>query len=399
LSTLRRNTEIECLRAIAVLGVIFHHMLGNLFQHGLPVLGSIPNYFNFWFGVDLFFSISGYVIARTLLPQLAALDGRIRQQIAITVAFWIRRAWRLLPSAWLWLGLMLLAVVTFNHSGVFGSLHANLMATVAGVLDYANFRFADALFHHEYGASFVYWSLSLEEQFYFLLPLFVLCLRRRVDVLIIVLVVAQLGLVRTPLLMSLRTDALALGVLLAIASPSKAYARIAPRCFLALGAVRWVMPCLLLTLLSVLASPYLQTWRFHVSAIAFVSTILVWIASFDQDYLFPPNRIRSVLAWIGARSYAMYLIHIPVFFLLRETCYRFGIPVKNTGPQAGGLIISAACLIALFAELNYRYIECPLRRHGRHIADRFLLRRGHMPAPLYSLSNSVTQTSALTESL
>ena len=132
MSALRRNSEIECLRAVAVLGVIFHHMLGNLFQHGLPVLGSMPNYFNFWFGVDLFFSISGYVIARTLLPQLAAFDGTLRQQIVITTAFWIRRAWRLLPSAWLWLGLTLLAVVAFNHSGARGARAMVDSSTVAG---------------------------------------------------------------------------------------------------------------------------------------------------------------------------------------------------------------------------------------------------------------------------
>jgi peptidoglycan/LPS O-acetylase OafA/YrhL len=397
LSALRRNSEIECLRAVAVLGVIFHHMLGNLFQHGLPVLGSMPNYLNFWFGVDLFFSISGYVIARTLLPQLAAFDGTLRQQIVITTAFWIRRAWRLLPSAWLWLGLTLLAVVAFNHSGAFGSVHANLMATLAGILDYANFRFANALFHHEYGASFVYWSLSLEEQFYFLLPLFALCLRRRIDLLMIVLIVAQLSLVRTPLLMSLRTDALAWGVLLAIASSSKTYTRISPQYLLTLGPMRWIVPCLLLTLLSALASPYLQTWRFHVGMIALISTMLVWIASYDRDYLLPQTRIKDALAWIGARSYAIYLIHIPVFFLLRETCYRLGISINNTGPQVPLLIVLAACLIASFAELNYRYVERPLRRHGRYIADRFLQLKGHIVTPAHSPSSSVTQAGTLTE--
>lgn len=325
MNALRRNSEIECLRALAVLGVVFHHMLGNLFKAGLPALGSLPMYFNFWFGVDLFFAIPGYVIARNLLPQLAAFEGKFRKQITIIGAFWIRRAWRLLPSAWLWLGLTLLAVVAFNRSAVFGTLHANLMATLAGMLDYANLRFGNAFFRYEYGASFVYWSLSLEEQFYFLLPLLVLFLRRRIDVFMIVLVVAQFGLVRTPLLMSLRTDALALGVLLAIATPTAMYAAVAPRYLLGLGALRWIVPCLLLALLAMLASPYLQYWRFHVSAIAAISAALVWIASYNQDYLFPQSWIKRSLVWVGMRSYAIYMIHIPTFFLLRETCFRLGI--------------------------------------------------------------------------
>jgi peptidoglycan/LPS O-acetylase OafA/YrhL len=377
LSTLRRNNEIECLRAIAVLGVAFHHMLGNLFKNGLPALGAAPKYLDFWFGVDLFFAISGYVIARSLLPQLAASEGKLRQQMAMVGAFWIRRAWRLLPSAWLWLGLTLLAVAAFNRSSAFGTLHANLMATLAGLFDYANIRFAHAFFRYEYGASFVYWSLSLEEQFYFLLPLLVLCLRRRIDLFMIALVAVQFALIRTPLLMSLRTDAIALGVLLAMAAPTSIYASAAPRYLLGLGTLRWIVPGLLLALLAMLAAPIMMYWRLHVGMIAVISVVLVWIASYNRGYLFPEGRIERCLVWIGARSYAIYLIHVPVFFLIREVCYRLNVGISNTGLPAVVFAIVAAGLIALFAELNYRYVEQPLRRRGRRIADLFLSRRGY----------------------
>lgn len=135
--------DIELLRGIAVLGVVFHHLQGSLFRDGLAWLGSVAAYGQFWWGVDLFFAISGFVIARSLIPQLRACTSgaqcwqRIRD-------FWIRRAFRLLPSAWLWLLLMLLASLFLNRSGAFGSLHANLWATVAGLLQFANFRFADS---------------------------------------------------------------------------------------------------------------------------------------------------------------------------------------------------------------------------------------------------------------
>jgi peptidoglycan/LPS O-acetylase OafA/YrhL len=378
----RRNSDIECLRAVAVIGVAFHHMHGNLFHPGLPWMGRLLQHADFWFGVDLFFAISGFVIARSLLPQMAAC-GSMRDQVSVIWAFWIRRFWRLLPSAWLWLGLLLLAVVAFNHSGAFGSIHANLMATLAGMLDVANFRFADAFFRYEYGASFVYWSLSLEEQFYLLLPLLVACLRRRIDLLMIGIFVLQFCVFRTPLLMSVRTDALALGVLLAIAAPGKPYVAIEPRFLLRLRSLRTLLPVLLLAVLAVITSADLQGWRFRISAIAALSAILVWLASYDRDYLLQGGLCKRALVWIGARSYAIYLIHVPVYFVLRELGFRLG-TVNDTSPfmPAWLLCLLAIGMIALLADLNYRYLEQPLRNRGKRIADRFLRRRAPSSAQI-----------------
>ncbi|WP_449429430.1 acyltransferase family protein [Rhodanobacter umsongensis] len=376
-----RNRDIECLRAVAVIGVAFHHMQGSLFHPGLPWIAQLFRHAQFWFGVDLFFAISGFIIARSLLPQVAACAGNVRQQAATIGAFWIRRFWRLLPSAWLWLGLILLATLACNRSGAFGSLHANLMATLAGMLDVANFRFADAIFRYEYGASFVYWSLSLEEQFYLLLPLLVVVLRRRIDLLMVALVLLQLCLFRTTLLMSIRTDALALGVLLAIAVPGRMYAALNPCFLLRLRAVRVLLPCLLLACLAWLASTDPLAMPFRISVIAAVSTILVWLASYDNDYLLPAGRFKRALVWIGARSYAIYLIHVPVYFLLRELCFRLGAAVILPAWLLAALAIG---LIALLADLNYRFLEQPLREHGQRVAENFGQRWKDRQLPVYA---------------
>ncbi|MCW5337940.1 acyltransferase family protein, partial [Pseudomonas aeruginosa] len=173
----KRILDIELLRGLAVLGVVFHHLHGNLFSGSPALLDGINQRVQFWWGVDLFFAISGFVIARTLIPQLR--EAPTRQAFWEQARyFWIRRAFRLLPSAWLWLALILACCLLLNRSGAFGSLSANLAASLAGFLQVANFRFADSFYRYEYGASFVYWSLSLEEQFYLLLPLLILCLRR-----------------------------------------------------------------------------------------------------------------------------------------------------------------------------------------------------------------------------
>ena len=365
-----RNRDIECLRAVAVMGVAVHHVQDNLFHPGLPWITRLFTHAQFWFGVDLFLAISGFVIARSLLPQMDRSTGNLRAQAGVVGAFWIRRFWRLLPSAWFWLGAMLLASAVFNRSGAFGSIHANLMATLAGMFNVANFRLADSLFRYEYGASFVYWSLSLEEQFYLLLPLLVFVLRKRIDILMAALVLIQLLVLRTPLLMMIRTDALALGVLLAVVAPGRAYAAMNPRFLLRIGVLRVLLPCLLLACLAWLVATGQQALPLRITIIAAAATVLVWLASYDCDYLLPEGSFKGILVWIGARSYAIYLIHVPVYFLLRELDFRLGY-----SPPAWLLFLLAIGLIALLADLNYRYIEQPLRERGRRLAGNFARHR------------------------
>ena len=129
MSSSKRIMDIELLRGIAVLGVLFHHLQDSLFAASVPLLQRITLYTQPWWGVDLFFAISGFVIARSLIPALQGCSTR-QEYWQETRNFWLRRAFRLLPSAWLWLALMLLACLFLNRSGAFGTLQANLQATL-----------------------------------------------------------------------------------------------------------------------------------------------------------------------------------------------------------------------------------------------------------------------------
>lgn len=280
--------------------------------------------------------------------------------------FWIRRAFRLLPSAWLWLALILACCLLLNRSGAFGSLSANLAASLAGFLQVANFRFADSFYRYEYGASFVYWSLSLEEQFYLLLPLLILCLRRYLGWALLALVLVQFFSLRTPLLMVLRTDALAIGVLLALASLQPGYARWNPTL---LGRA-WSGPLLLAAVaaaLGVLASEAYSLVTVRIGAIALLCGLLVWIASYDRDYLLSNGPLKRLLVWVGARSYAIYLIHIPAFYLSRELCFRLG---WDAGERPLSLLGTSLVLIVVLSELNYRFVESPCRDLGSRLVKR-----------------------------
>lgn len=363
-----RIADLEMLRGLAVIGVVIHHAQDNLFTWSSPGLERMATYFGGWVGVDLFFAISGFVIARTLLPQLQ--DRTAGQSgTPIVLAFWIQRAWRLLPSAWLWLLLMLLAAVIFRDSGTFGSIRANLEATVAGVLNIANLRFLDTFMRTEYGASFVYWSLSLEEQFYLLLPLIVLLTRRWLVPVLLLIVLYQLLQERTLAMMVLRCDGLLLGVLLAVWSRTPGYQLARPE-FLQRLPFKGAIPlAVILACLALLGSDELRIATHRLSFITILCVILVWLASYDDD-LFLPAPLRSLFLWLGARSYAIYLIHIPAFFLTREIWTRLD-PGTTPGPEAFlPYMLTAGALILICSELNHRYVEQPLRHKGRRIAAR-----------------------------
>ncbi len=68
---------------------------------------------------------------------------------------------------------------------------------------------------------------------------------------------------------------------------------------------------------------------------------------------------------------ALYLIHIPIFFLTRELWFR----IERPGTIFDGTFtlryaLTAIAFMVAFAELNYRLVEVPLRRRGAAIALR-----------------------------
>jgi peptidoglycan/LPS O-acetylase OafA/YrhL len=359
----KRIDDIELLRGFAVLFVVVHHAAGNLFTWSTPGLTRFYSYFGGWFGVDLFFAISGFVIARDLVPRLQQSTSTART-LNITLAFWVRRAWRILPSAWLWLAIILLASVAFNQSGVYGTFRTNFEASIAGILQVANLRFAETFMQRDYGTSFVYWSLSLEEQFYLLFPLLILLSRRLLPYILMALVLAQLFSVRSVILMSFRTDALALGILLAIWTHHSSYQMFKPT-FLGRNLTGTILMTGLFLCMAALASDQLHIVSIPVGLIALLSAFLVWLASYDKNFLCASGPFKQLMIWLGTRSYAVYLIHLPVFFFTRELWHRL-YPEQTvlSDDCFYPFILISAGLILLLSELNYRWVEMPLRNKG-----------------------------------
>ena len=150
-------------RAIAIFAVIQFH-------DGLYQLGPFSNrLLHTWgyLGVDLFFAISGFLICSRLLDEQ-------RRKGAISLrGFYIRRSFRIMPAAWLFLGVCALLSLANILPRDWGGL-------VASLLMVRNFWVAHAGDTPAHWYTIHFWSLSVEEHFYLLLPgLLVLLARKR----------------------------------------------------------------------------------------------------------------------------------------------------------------------------------------------------------------------------
>jgi peptidoglycan/LPS O-acetylase OafA/YrhL len=161
------NVEIEYLRAFAVAMAVFSH-INPLVPGGSSVWAILAQFITGWAGVDLFFCISGYVISKTLVENFDRSKTEGRWAFAMQ-AFWVRRFFRIAPSAWLWVLVPLVCSIVFNKTGQFWTFDINVRSTIAVILNVADFVGPQNM-----GPNPVYWSLSLEEQFYFIYPFFLL---------------------------------------------------------------------------------------------------------------------------------------------------------------------------------------------------------------------------------
>jgi peptidoglycan/LPS O-acetylase OafA/YrhL len=365
----KKISDIEVLRAFAVIFVCIEHINVNLFSWSSEFQRTFYGWTGMWSGVDLFFVISGFVITRDLLPKVNSSASKT-EFLKVSLSFWIRRAWRLIPSSWLWLVVILVSCLVFNESGAWGSFRANLEGSLAAFFNVANLRVWAVYGVYEAGATFPYWSLSLEEQFYLVLPFLILFSGKRLALVLGCIVLLQLILPRYPLMVILRTDALALGVLIAIWSNSESYKLFKPVFLKSIWAKVILLPLLALGLI-LIGGEDLHI-PLEISLIAFISAILVFISSFDENYIFPNGLIKNILIWIGARSYAIYLIHIPAYFATREIWFR--LEPEGTifnGSYTLEYLLTTTVIIIIFSELNYRFVEVPLRRRGALISANY----------------------------
>lgn len=371
-SASKKNLEIEFLRGLAVLFTLFSHLPELLPRHG----ESIAKVFQIampWTGVDLFFCISGFVVSKAYFEYFDQ-HRRSGTFFLAAQAFWLRRAFRLIPSAWFWVLAGLVCSAFFNTTGVFGTLYENIRSATAVMTFSGNLANQFGVLLHP---NDVYWSLALEEQFYLLFPLFLLwCPEKWRWPSLLLLISLQFVLNRNPfgtplsaLLNSFRLDALMWGVLIYMLSTRTAYRQLEPT-FLKNSSVMRGFIFLVLIYLLVAIPAQLIAMPIAVGLIAIVSAVIVFLASFDAGYLPKIPILTPMLIWLGARSYGTYLLHVFVYRFTIEIWSRYA---EMNGQTFDGrftlrLVLTAALLIVVLAQLNYQFIETPWRKRGVRLA-------------------------------
>jgi peptidoglycan/LPS O-acetylase OafA/YrhL len=344
--TMAYQPALDGVRAVAVVLVLVFHGGASWLTGG-------------YVGVSVFFTLSGYLITSLLVIEHER-SGTVRLG-----AFYARRMKRLLPASLLCLGAVAIAAA-FGAFGTFPELRRDLLAALFQVANWGKLvgdtSYADltnatlgrvAPLEH-------YWSLAIEEQFYWLWPLVVLGLfrwlrsTRRVSAAVVVLAVFA---------------GIAAPVIAGVWGPDAAYwatpARVGEILVGAVLAVvqhrrgplgRWSVVLAPLGLAVVLwaaltwpagSGPAYEGW-FPVFAVASAALI----AGLQQ-----PSPVRSALSWrpvvwVGTVSYGLYLYHWPIYAVVTE---------DRVGTGGVGLFAVRIAITVALAWLSARFVERPVR--------------------------------------
>lgn len=342
------RNDIQFLRGLAVLSVLFFHARVDIFGNG-------------YLGVDVFFVISGYLITGNLLRSLET------GQFSFS-GFYLRRARRLLPALYatltITISLAYLLLTQQQWDEFLDQLWGSLTFTANIVLPQQVGYFDGAA---ETKPLLHIWSLSLEEQFYFLVPLLLLLTRATgVSTLFTLLILFFVSLslylmtLYTPwagqewhdtrledwafYLLPTRAWELLAGSLLAAAHARGRSLALPPL----------VSTGMLIGLIALLCWPERTTlWRGIDLTLPAVALTALLIAT-------PPQRLMNLpLAWpmqkLGDWSYSVYLIHWPLMSLSYIAW------LEQPPAYVGWLLIALSIVIGA---LMYSKVEQPWRLRG-----------------------------------
>jgi peptidoglycan/LPS O-acetylase OafA/YrhL len=357
---------LDGIRGLAILLVLGHHLVYINSGPTTPVyVWARALRDSLWCGVDVFFALSGFLITGILVKTVAA-PGFFRN-------FYVRRALRIFP---LYYGVLLVLFVCTPL------LHIHWGGQQWRLLTYSNHILLDT---HSTGWNFYFgglvnlvnfWSLHVEEQFYFVWPLLVFLIPspRRLIPLTVLLSLASLGLrlwcsthgvshevIYATLLT--RADNLFIGATLALLIATRLRDRV----------LRAAGPVLLLSVVALAAIFFTgrglhftgtTTFSIQFTLLALASTALIGLC------LDPGSRSTRLfsfrpLRFFGKYSYGLYIYHsILPMFLLPPLLWVLAPLAAHGHNMLVHLVTSFTELAAaiVVSVLSYRYFESPFLR-------------------------------------
>jgi peptidoglycan/LPS O-acetylase OafA/YrhL len=347
-SRLGYRPELDGIRGAAIILVMLVHL------HNWPRGGFI--------GVDVFFTLSGFLITTLLLEEWLA-RGRVSLR-----HFYARRALRLFPAV------IALLVAYAGFALVSGGPY--LATRVAGVvygLSYtSNWAQAYGLPFPEQEIGFL-WTLAIEEQFYLLWPtllvlgLFLARLSPRRLIVAVTCVIVLVWVWRIVLTgngvegrriyfgTDTRLDQLLVGAALACWFVQRPASKMASMAFRLAG---WAGVAFLAWRL--FDSVYFRSWypTVGVGAIGLASAAIIGCVVTNSSSVLTWVFAMRWLRWVGTLSYSIYLWHVPAIRLIERS------PLDHhTVPK----ILAGVSLSFVLAAASYRYVEQPfLRRRKKH---------------------------------
>jgi peptidoglycan/LPS O-acetylase OafA/YrhL len=339
-------TELESLRALAIIMVLLAHFIPKTSPYHIPFM---------YYGVDLFFTLSGFLITAILLRTKAAQTKSKGQMLK---NFYVRRALRLFPIYYLFIFFFFLA----KH---LGNLH--MWKDNYNVYFFSYFQNLYYFFQGSFNDQFSHlWSLAVEEQFYLAWPFLILFLSKKIlPYLFLIIIFVSLGIntflqdipmIRVLTFSNLHT--LGVGALLAyftVHLPTQKH-------FTWLVSKRTVLTFILLPLMAIIlltqsyfgyAKPFIVELFLALTAVS-----LVLAATYGWQFGLGSIGKNKALMHIGKISYGIYLYHLPLPSLSRA------VYLKITGHElyfAHELynFLFFTTLTIILAHLSFNFIEKP----------------------------------------
>ena len=344
--------EIDGLRALAVISVIVYHAKNNLLPGG-------------FLGVDIFFVISGYLITSLIIKEL-----KISGNFSFS-KFYIRRMRRILPAM---LFTIILSIVTGYIYLTPSAFIETIKSSIAAIFFSSNIYFY--LIEQDYWSNIALtkpllnlWSLSLEEQYYLLLPIALVIFFKKLKnyILIFFILVFLISFFyvffnsikissSSFYLLHARIWEFIPGSLLALYGDKfKFIKNIIFRNFLAVIGFLLILFCLFL-----FNSISMKIIFYNLIIVLGTSLIILFLKKDILIYQLFTNRL---VVCIGLISYSLYLIHYPLFAF-----YRINFAVGQIYQEL--VLIIILFIISIFC---YFFIEKKFRNYSKISNKNFLL--------------------------